>query len=287
MKQRVKILSDSTCDLSAELKEKYGVDIIPLHVILGDQVYEDGVNVKPEEIYAWVEKNKDAPKTSAPTPEEVEEIFQKYLDIYPDIICFSIADGMSASNATMHLAAQKMDAEDRIHVIDSANLSTGIGLMVLEAAEMAMEGHNADEIISRVEQLKPLVRASFVVDTLMYLYRGGRCSGLSAFAGQALKLHPMISVVNGEMIAGKKYRGNIERVIMDYARELEGKMKQAKPKRVFITHSGCSQEIEQQVYDYLKSLNYFQEICITRAGGVVTCHCGPGTLGVLFISESV
>jgi DegV family protein with EDD domain len=165
------------------------------------------------------------------------------------------------------------------------NLSTGIGLLVIEAAIMANSGKNSPEILDRIKELIPLVRASFVVDTLLYLYRGGRCSGLSAMVGSALRLHPMITVVNGKMIAGKKYRGNLSKVITSYTTDLENDLKHAKKDRVFITHSGCDREIVEEVKDYLAGLHIFKEILETRAGGVVSSHCGPGTLGVLFITE--
>ncbi len=283
--QTVKILSDSTCDLSEELKERFHVEVIPLHVILGKEVYEDGINVTPQEIIAWVDRTKEAPKTAAPAPEEIIGIFQEQLKQYREIVCFSIAAGMSASNASMHIAAKELDAENRIHVIDSANLSSGMGLLVMEAAELAQNGADGKTIAERIETLKPLVRSSFVVDTLMYLYRGGRCSGLTALAGTTLRLHPQISIQNGEMKAGKNYRGSIGRVTMKYVREMEKNLLSAQPKRICITHSPCNKETEKKVYDFLKSLNHFGEICITDAGGVVTSHCGPETLGVFYIES--
>ena len=190
---------------------------------------------------------------------------------------------MSTSANVMRLAAQELNAEDKIKVIDSANLSTGIGHQVVEAAIMAQHGKNADEIVSYIEQIKPKVRASFVVDTLVYLYRGGRCSGLAAMAGGVLKLHPRIGVAQGKMSPGKKYRGKISKVVIDYVKDMEADLMAAKKDRVFITHSGCDKEIVDNVTEYLKSLNRFDEIIETRAGGVISSHCGPGTLGVLFI----
>ena len=190
---------------------------------------------------------------------------------------------MSANHNVMRLAAEDLEAEDKIHIIDSANLSTGIGLLVIEAAVMAQNGMPADEIIAKIEELKPLVSASFVVDTLTYLHRGGRCSSVAALAGGVLKLHPKIVVENGKMDANKKYRGKIDSVIMSYAKDMEKDLKTAKPDRVFITHSGCDDMVINNVRGYLEELNVFDEILITRAGGVISSHCGPGTLGVLFI----
>ena len=199
------------------------------------------------------------------------------------MVCFSISDEMSASGSVMRLAAGELEAEDLIHVVNSANLSTGIGLLVVEAAIMAREGADGETIVRRMEELKPLVRASFVVDTLVYLHRGGRCSGLAALAGGALKLHPRILVEDGKMKPGKKYRGNINKVIMSYATDMEEDLKRAKKDRVFITHSACDAAVVEEVRQYLKSLNHFDVILETMTGGVVSSHCGPGTLGVLFI----
>lgn len=280
-----KIICDSTCDLSKDLLEKYDISILPLHILLGNEEYSDGVNLQPEEIYKWADAHKTTPKTSAPSIEEAVKLFEPYVKSGGELVCFSISSEMSASANVMRLAAQELGAEDRISVIDSRNLSTGIGLLAVQAAIRVQKGMAAKEIVKDIETLKPKVRASFVVDTLTYLYRGGRCSGLAALAGSALKLHPMIEVTSGTMIPGKKYRGTIDRVILHYANDLESQLRQAMPDRVFITHSGCDAGIVKQVYDYLEGLHYFDEILETRAGGVISSHCGPGTLGVLFISK--
>ena len=280
----VKIISDSTCDLSPELIERYNIHVMPLHVVLGENEYDDGVNITPEEIYAWSDENKMPPKTSALGLEEATNVFGKYLDEGMDIVCFAISQCMSTTINVMRMAAKELNAEDRICVINSKNLSTGVGLQVIEAAIMAQEGKTKDEIEAAICEIRPLVRASFVVDTLTFLHRGGRCSSIAAFAGSALRLHPRIAVTDGKMAAGKKYMGNISRVIMTYVKEMEPDLLRAKADRVFITHSGCSDEILENVRAYLESLNYFSEILITRAGGVVSCHCGPNTLGVLYIA---
>ena len=282
----VKIISDSTCDLSKEIVDRYNIDIVPLHVLMGDNEYEDGVNITPDEIFAWSDANKTTPKTSAPSMESVIETFKPCIEKGYDIVAFAISEDMSTSANVMRLAAQELNAEDKIKVIDSANLSTGIGHQVVEAAIMAQHGKNADEIVSYIEQIKPKVRASFVVDTLTYLYRGGRCNAVAAMAGGILKLHPRIVVENGAMNASKKYRGKINSVIMDYVKDMEKDLKNARPERVFITHSGCKQETVEKVRAYLEELGVFDEILETRAGGVISSHCGPGTLGVLYIAKS-
>lgn len=281
----VKVIADSTCDLSKELIEKYDITILPLHIVLGEEEYEDGRNILPDDIYKWSDENKMTPKTSAPSQEAAINLMQPYVDEGREIVCFTISSDMSTSINVMRLAVEELEAQEQVQVIDSENLSTGIGLLVVEAAILAKEGKTAREIADRIEELKPLVRASFVVDTLTYLYRGGRCSGLAAMAGGALKLHPRISVADGKMSPGKKYRGNIDKVIMSYVKDMEEDLKDAKPDRVFITHSGCDEKILQDVRTYLESLHIFKEILETRAGGVISSHCGPGTLGVLFIAQ--
>ena len=279
----IRIISDSTCDLSKELIEKYNIEILPLHIHLGEDEYLDGVTITPDEIYEWSDANNTTPKTAAISIGEAVDAFEPIVKNGDEIIAFSISQGMSATCSVLRLAASELEAEDSIHVIDSANLSTGIGLLVIEAAIMAGEGKSATEIVSRVEELKPRVSASFVVDTLTYLHRGGRCSGVAALAGGMLQLHPKIVVENGKMDAHKKYRGKMRAVFKSYVKDMEADLTNARNNRVFITHSGCEEEIISDMKNYLEELNIFDEILITRAGSVISSHCGPGTLGVLFI----
>ncbi len=281
----VKIIADSTCDLSAELIKTYDVDILPLHILLGEEEYEDGKSITPEEIFQWSDEHETTPKTSAPAVETVMDLLRPYTQAGQECVCFCISESMSTCGNVIRMAAQELEAEQLVHVIDSQNLSTGIGLLVIEAAIMAKEEKTAAQIVTQIAALRPLVRASFVVDTLVYLHRGGRCGGLTAMLGGALKLHPKIVVENGAMHSTKKYRGNIKSVVLSYVKDMEEQLKQAKPDRVFITHSGCKSAIVEPVRAYLESLGIFAEILETRAGGVISSHCGPGTLGVLFIAK--
>ncbi|MBQ7821721.1 MAG: DegV family protein [Clostridia bacterium] len=281
----VKIISDSTCDLSLELISKYDIDILPLHVLLGEAEYSDGVDITPDEIYAWSNENNASPKTSAPALDAAYELFERHLKDGREIVCFSISNQMSGTGNVMRLAAQALNAEDRIHIIDSQNLSTGIGLLIIKAALASEAGMSGNEIVTLINGLIPKVRSSFVVDTLTFLYRGGRCSSVAALAGSALKLHPKIGVSDGKMAPGKKYMGSIGRAVMNYAHDLENDLKNAECDRVFITHSGCDEEMINEVRTYLESLAHFDEILVTRAGAVISSHCGPNTLGILFISK--
>ena len=281
----VKIIADSTCDLSMDLLKKYDISIIPLHILLGENEYEDGKNITPDEIFKWSDENNTTPKTSAAAMDTVISVMKPLLDEQNELICFAISEEMSSTANVMRLAADELEATDRVHVVDSRNLSTGIGLLVIKAAVMASEGRTSEQILLKLEELIPKVRASFVVDTLVYLHRGGRCSGLASMLGSALKLHPRIVVSDGKMSNDKKYRGRLQSVLMSYVKDLTEDMKHADRERVFITHSGCDRETVEAVREYIASLDYFDEILETRAGGVISSHCGPGTLGVLFISE--
>lgn len=282
----VKILSDSTCDLSQAWIEKYGITVVPLHVVLGDKDYKDGVDITVDEIYDWADANNTTPKTAALSPEEAMNALEPLLEKEDDeVICFALSATMSGTLSVMRLAAETLEVEDRVFCIDSKNLTTGIGHMIIEAAILAEQGKSAKEIVEYIETIRPMVRTSFVVDTLTYLHRGGRCSSVAAMAGSVLKLHPRIAVEDGKMEAGKKYRGKMNKVIMDYVHDMEDDLKKAKPDRVFLTHSGCDKELLDTIYDYLKGLDVFEEIFIERAGSVISSHCGPGTLGVVYIAQ--
>ena len=281
----IKIVSDSTCDLSKELIKKYDIQIVPLHILLGEKEYLDGVEISPDEIYAWADQNEDTPKTSAVGFEEAADVVKQIVGTDDEMIIFTISGKMSTTGNVFRMVVEDMELKDKVSVIDSENLSTGIGLMVLKAADMVKEGKSRTEICQSIDELKGKVQASFVVDTLTYLHRGGRCSSVAALAGGVLKLHPKIVVADGSMSADKKYRGKMEKAIMDYVQDMEEVLKKADSERVFITHSGCEQEIIDKVYTYLKDMNYFKEILITRAGGVISSHCGYGTLGVLYLNK--
>lgn len=282
----VKIISDSTCDLSPELVKKYEIDILPLHILLGEEEYEDGKDITPDEIFQWSDANGTTPKTSAPSMETTLGVLRPYTDAGTECVCFCISESMSTCGNVIRMAAQELGAEGLVHVINSQNLSTGIGLLVIEAAILSKEGKTAAQIVEQIEGLRPLVRASFVVDTLVYLHRGGRCGGLAAMLGGALKLHPEIVVTDGAMSSTKKYRGSIKAVALSYVKDMEQELRTARPARVFITHTCASPAVVEPVRAYLESLGIFAEILETRAGGVVSSHCGPGTLGVLFIARS-
>ena len=277
----VKIIADSTCDLSDEQFAENDIDMLPLSIVMGEKSYFDRSEITPEEIFRWADENKTTPKTAAISMEMAVEKARPYVEAGRGIIFFGISEDMSTTCNVMRLAAGELGT-DRIFVIDSRSLSTGIGLQVLRAAEMAMEGRPAEEIVAKIEGARDLVRASFVVDTLTYLARGGRCSSVTALLANTLKLKPRIAVRDGKMGVDKKYRGALSKVILKYTKDMEEELLHAEGKRVFITHSGCDRAIVEQVRTYLEGLGVFEQVIETRAGGVISSHCGPGTLGVLF-----
>ncbi len=281
----VKLIADSTCDLSRELAEKYNVEIVPLNILLGENEFQDGENITPDEIYRWSDENKATPKTSAVSFDRMLDALERNAADGSEVICFSISDTMSTTGNVMRMVAEELELTDRVYVVDSKNLTLGISFLVIEASKMAKEGKSAAEIVARIEELKPLVRTSFVVDTLTYLHRGGRCSGVAALAGGVLKLHPKIVVEDGKMRPDKKYRGKMPAAIEAYVKDMEEDLKNANHERVFIVHSGCAPTTINMVNEYIKRLGLFREIIILRAGSVISSHCGPGTLGVIFMAS--
>ena len=280
---KIIISSDSTCDLSAELKEKYGIKIIPLGVTLGTDVYRDGVDITPDDIYAHHAKTGELPKTTATNVGEGIEYFEELTKDGDAVIHFTISSTMSSTYNNSCMAAEDFD---NVYVIDAANLSTGSGLLVLAAAEMAEQGMEAAQIVEEIEKLKPCVDASFVIDSLEYLHKGGRCSTLAMMGANLLKLKPCIEVKNGSMGVGKKYRGMYGRVLAEYVDERLQNVDDIDTSRVFVTHAGCAPEIVDAVVEQVKAKGIFDEVLLTRAGCTVSSHCGANTLGVLFIRKS-
>ena len=282
--KKVKIIADSTCDLSKELIEKYNITIVPLCIVLDEKSYFDGEDITPDEIYAWSDEKKTTPKTAAVTFDRVADAYKAHAEAGEDIIFFGISSQMSTTCNVARIVAED-EGYDRVFVIDSQNLSTGIGLQIIRAAELAEAGKSAEEIVEEIESARGKVRSSFVVDTLTFLARGGRCSSVTAVMGNTLKLHPQIVVKDGKMGSAKKYRGKTSVALGDYITDMTESLKAADPKRVFITHSGCETEVVEMVKQRIEELGVFEEILITRAGGVISSHCGPNVLGVLYYEK--
>ena len=283
MNKPVIISSDSTCDLSPELIERYQIRILPMGVSLGDQINRDGVDITPDAVYAHHARTGELPKTSAINVAENAAYFEELTKTGSAVVHFTISASMSSTYNNACIAAQ--DFED-VYVIDAQNLSTGSGLLVLAAAEMAQKGMEAGQIAKDVSQLASHVDASFVVDSLEYLAKGGRCSAAAAFGANLLQLKPCIYVKNGAMSVGKKYRGKYGKVLLSYVADRLADGEDICLDRVFVTHAGCDPQIVESVVEAVKNTLPFREVLVTRAGCTVSSHCGANTLGVLFIRKT-
>lgn len=282
MSERIIITSDSTTDLSAELKERYGIKTLPLCVTLGTDSFRDGVDITPDEIYEHHRRTGELPKTTAANVGEFEEFFSELTKDGSTVIHFSLSSEMSSTFNNSRIAASEFD---NVYTIDTRNLSTGGALLVVAAAEMVKDGKNTQEILEEIEKLVPCVDASFVIDSLDYLYKGGRCSALSVLGANLLKLKPCIEVKNGSMGVGKKYRGKYAEVLLQYAAERLADKDSICSDRVFVTHAGCDEEIVDSVVELVRETGIFKEIFVCRAGCTISSHCGANTLGVLFIRK--
>ena len=283
MNQQVIISSDSTCDLSPELLERYQIRILPMGISLGDQTYRDGIDITPDDIYAHQEKTGELPKTSAINLMENMDYFEELTKDGSAVVHFTISSSMSS---TYNNACAAASSFENVYVVDAKNLSTGSGLLVIAAAEMSQKGMEAAEIAQQVAELADCVDASFVVDNLEYLAKGGRCSAVAAFGANLLQLKICISVKNGAMGVTKKYRGKYEKVLLGYVADRLADAEDICLDRVFVTHAGCAPEIVDSVVEEVKKTLPFKEVLVTRAGCTVSSHCGANTLGVLFLRKT-
>ncbi len=277
---KIKITSDSTCDLGHLVAER-NIGILPLQVNLDSKAYRDGVDITPQDIFDFVAKTKILPKTSAPSVGEYEEFFKKELEGYDYLIHFNISAKSSGSHNFAKNAAQEFNG--RVRVVDSKALSSGQGLLVLKAADMCDEGKTVDEIVNSVNEIKDRINTSFVPDQLDYLHKGGRCSGMTMFVANALKIHPKIVMTDGQLTQGGKYRGHMERCIAQYIADLKEMYPNYDKSRCFVTHSSAEKELVDVAKAKVAELFEFDEVIETIAGSIITSHCGKGTLGVLFV----
>ncbi len=281
---KIKITSDSTCDLSAELLNRFDITVLPLTVTLGDNSGLDGVDITPDDIYAYVNASGNLPKTSAVSVGEYLDFFQPFLDEGYEVIHFNLSAEFSSTHANALIAAQEL--EGKVHVVDSRNLSTGQGHAVLVAAEMAANGATPQEIVEKMADLVTKIEASFVLDQLEYLHKGGRCSSVAMLGANLLKLKPCIEVADGKMGVGKKYRGSYAASLQNYVADRLTGRDDIDYKRIFVTHTKCDEQMVQDVICQVKEIcPQFEEVLETTAGCTITTHCGPNTLGILFIRK--
>lgn len=277
---KIRITSDSTCDLN-HLVEERNIGILPLQVNLDAQSYHDGVDITPQDIFDFVERTKILPKTSAPSIGDYEEFFAEQLKEADELIHFNISAKSSGSHNMAKQAAQSFDG--KVRVIDSKALSTGQGLLVLKACDMRDEGKSSAEIEEAIDELKTRVNTSFVPDSLDYLHKGGRVSGMIKVVAGMFKIHPLIYMDDGQLVPGKKYKGRMDVLLKQYVQDLKEMYPSYDKTRCFITHSSAEENVVNVAKEKVKELFEFDEVIETVAGSIITSHCGKGTLGVLFV----
>lgn len=278
----IKITADSTADLSEELLAQYGISLVPLYITLGEDVLRDRVDITRDDVFAFVAKTGTLPKTSAVSSQDYADVFASYAEKGMHVVHVCISSDFSACYQNACFAAKD---SPNVHVVDSRNLSTGTGHLALMAAELASEGLPASAVAERLRQATGRIEASFVIQTLDYLYKGGRCSALASLGANLLQLRPCIEVQEGKMTVGKKYRGSPERCLNAYVLDRLENRRDIDPKRIFITHSYLDDEAAHRVKALVEQTRPFDEILITRAGCTISSHCGPGTLGILFLRK--
>lgn len=282
--RKIKIITDSTSDLSVDILRKYDITVVPLYVNFGEEIFRDGIDINPEQLFMMVKERGVLPKTAAPSPFDFVKYFKTYIDQEFDIITITISAKMSSAYQNALLATSEFP-KGRIWVVDSQNLSTGIGSLVMIAAEMAKEGQSAEKITERLNTIIPRVRVNFIIDTLEYLYKGGRCNVVQHLFGTALRIRPIIGVQQGNMVVENKIRGEKKRALDKIIDKAVNNNSQIDYNRIFITYSrGCEEDVPY-VNSYLHEAFPDKEILLTDAGCVISSHCGEGTIGVIHIQK--
>ncbi len=278
----IKILSDSTCDLSPEQLAQHNIDLARLTIVKGDEQFKDGETIFPADIFAHVAGGGDLCSTAAYSVGDYQDLFSKFAGQYDGVIHINIGSGFSSSYQNACIAAEDFP---NVRVIDSQNLSTGQGLVVLEACRLAKECDDLDVIVEKLNAYTPRVEASFLLDQLKYMVKGGRCSSAAALGANLLNLKPCIEVRNGKMSVVKKYRGNYAKCLASYVQDRLADREDLVRDELFLTYTPVSDECLAAVKSAIETHGHFQTVYETQAGCTVSCHCGPGTLGVLFVRK--
>ena len=279
------ITADSTCDLPQDLIDKYDIKIIPLSILLGEKVYHDGVDIKPSDIYDFVEKTGELPKTAAVTPSEYNEVFKRFADDGKKIVHIGFSSALSSSYQNACVAAEEFE---RVYCVDSKNLCTAMGLLVLKACDYREKGMDAKRIADKVTRLVPKVSTTFVLDGLEYLHKGGRCSSVAKFGANVLGIKPSIAVdtQTGRLDMAKKYRGKTELVYKQYITDRINEIKRIQPDRVVIANSGgVPADTIAFAKGMLEGRDKFEQVILADAGCTISSHCGPKTLAIFYIKK--
>ncbi len=280
--QKYVITSDSTCDLTQEQIAEYGIIIKPLTIVLDGKEYSDNIDINVDQLLAHVDNGGALPKTAATSIEEYKEFFKPFVDEGKEVIHFNISSKLSSCNQNANNAGKELG---NVYVVDSKQLSTGQGLLILKAAKMLSEGKSVKETYEEITKLVDKVQTSFVVDRLDFLHKGGRCSLAQFIGAKLLKLHPHLSMVDGALKVKKKYQGNMRRSLDSYVNDLAAEYTSYDKSIVFITHCNADDAYVEMVLNKVKEVFEFEQVVVSKAGTTISSHCGKNTLGVLFITE--
>ena len=281
---KVMITSDSTCDLTDEIKEKYNIHTLPLYITLNGKSYRDSIDINTDEMYDIVDKTKSFPKTSCPNVSDFIDFFKPFIDDGYDVIYTGISSTMSSSLNNAMLAKEIVDTDNnKVYLVDSGNLSTGIGLLLLKACKFRDEGLSAKEIAEKMEEIVPNIRSQFVVEKLNYIYKGGRCSSVTKFIGNTLKMRIQIKVVDKVMKVAKKTIGAMWKGVSYMVQKFLDNFDNVDKDAIFVTHTR-SENNKDKILNMIKPIaDKVKNIFVTTAGCVISSHCGPGCIGILYI----
>ncbi len=282
MERKVKIVADSTCDLSAELLERYRIDVIPLNVNLGDVSYLDGVDIHTPDLFEYYKKTGKLPTTSAPTPAYYEDFYQKWTNEGWEVVHFSISAELTVTPNIAKMAAEKFD---NIYPVDSRNVSNGMGILAIKAAELRDEGLSAKEIEERVLGMTGKVRTTCVISTLLFMYKGGRCTGVQALGANLLNLKPCIDVTNGKMGVARKYRGSLKSAVCKLVEDRLKGVENVDLDRLLIANYDVDSKTIEAVKAKIREYQDFKDIFVDDCGCSVSVHCGPGTLALIYMTK--
>ncbi|MNI26499.1 Fatty acid-binding protein [compost metagenome] len=280
---KVKIFADSTSDLPASWITEHHIGIIPLYVVFNEETFRDGVDITPSDIYRRVADNGNLPKTTAPSPKDFMDTFAPHIEQGHDIVYISLSSNLSSTYQNALIAADEFPA-GRIKVFDSLNLCSGIGLLVMKAVRAAEQGQSAEQIISILESCRPLVETEFVIDTLEYLYKGGRCSGMQNFIGSLLQIRPVLKVVNGSIIPAYKVRGKKEKAVQQMLDNALSNKENMDNDTIIVAHTLAEDEA-LRIAAILKEQTGAREVAIAEAGCVISSHCGPHTVAIMYVTK--
>ncbi|SNS77245.1 EDD domain protein, DegV family [Anaerovirgula multivorans] len=277
---KVQVITDSTADLSLEIIQEKNIAVVPLYVVFGENTYKDGVEISTVELYKKVNETGELPKTSSPTPADFHNVFKSYVDEGKDVLYIGLSSQLSATIQNAKIAAMEFP-KGKIHIIDSLNLSAGIGLLALQAVDYAEANMQVEEIAVKIREMIPKMQTFFAIDTLEYLQKGGRCSSIQSFIGNMLKIRPILKVINGKIVLYQKTRGKREKTFNTLLEEILKDKESIQKNRMIVIHSLASEDLIYLKQQLVTALDV-KEIITLEAGCVISSHCGPKTVGIMY-----